>query len=55
LQGTRTLGQRLHKKKKKQETQTKEKQKNNANYGETFVLALSTSLDDATWYVDLSA
>ncbi len=43
------------KKKKKKDTQTKEEKKNNANYGEAFVLALSTSLHDVTWYVDLSA
>jgi putative Mn2+ efflux pump MntP len=41
--------------KKKQETQTKEEQKNNGDYGEAFILALSTSLDDITWYVDLNA
>jgi putative Mn2+ efflux pump MntP len=41
--------------KEKQETQTKEEQKNNVNYGEAFVLALSTSFNDITWYVDLSA
>jgi hypothetical protein len=41
--------------KRKQETCAKEEQKNNVNYGEGFISALSTSLDDKTWYVDLNA